>query len=104
MAARQATEQTFKKEIESGLTLVDFYTDGCGPCKMLAPILDELATEVTDAKIVKVNAQQEAKLAREYKVMAVPTLILLKDGKEIEKTMGFQSKEALLSLIEKNQA
>lgn len=103
MAVIQATEATFKKEIESGVTLVDFYTDGCGPCKMLAPVLDKLAAEISGvAKIVKVNAQEAPTLAREFKIMAVPTLILFKDGKEVKQTMGFKEKEELRSFIEEN--
>ena len=99
-----ATEDSFKKEIESGLTLVDFYADWCGPCKMIAPVLEELATEVSEAaKIVKVNVDELSSIAAEYKVMSIPTLILFKDGEVAQQTVGFQPKEALASLIEANK-
>jgi len=100
----QATEETFEKEIESGLTLVDFYADWCGPCKMIAPVLEELAQEMSGvAKIVKVNVDQAASIAAEYSVMSIPTLILFKDGQSAQQVVGFQPKEALASLIETNK-
>lgn len=100
----QATEETFKKEIENGLTLVDFYADWCGPCKMIAPVLEELAQEMSGvAKIVKVNVDQAASIAAEYSVMSIPTLILFKDGQNTQQVVGFQPKEALASLIETNK-
>ena len=99
-----ATEESFKKEIESGLTLVDFYADWCGPCKMIAPVLEELASEISEAaKIVKVNVDELSSIAAEYKVMSIPTLILFKDGEIAQQTVGFQPKEALASLIEANK-
>ncbi|MGL4335632.1 MAG: thioredoxin [Turicibacter sp.] len=104
MAVMYTTDSGFKQDIESGLVLVDFYADWCGPCKMIAPILDELATEVEGvAKIVKVNVDECPGVAAEYKVMSIPTLILFKDGEKVQQTVGFQPKAALLSLIESNK-
>lgn len=81
MSVIYATEETFAQEISSGLVLVDFYADWCGPCKMIAPVLDELATELEGTvKIVKVNVDNCQSVAAEYKVMSIPTLILFKDG------------------------
>jgi len=99
-----ATEESFQKEIESGLTLVDFYADWCGPCKMIAPVLEEIAAEMAgSAKIVKVNVDEVATIAAQYKVMSIPTLILFKDGEIAQQTVGFQPKESLVSLIESNK-
>ncbi|MDE5978042.1 MAG: thioredoxin [Turicibacter sp.] len=104
MSVIQATEATFAQEIASGLVLVDFYADWCGPCKMIAPVLDELATEVEGtAKIVKVNVDNCPAIASQYGVMSIPTLILFKDGESVQQTVGFQPKASLLSLIEANK-
>lgn len=104
MSVIYATEETFAQEIANGLVLVDFYADWCGPCKMIAPVLDELATEVEGtAKIVKVNVDNCPGVASEYKVMSIPTLILFKNGEVVQQTVGFQPKAALLSLIDSNK-
>ena len=104
MSVIHATEESFAQEIASGLVLVDFYADWCGPCKMIAPVLDELATELEGtAKIVKVNVDNCPAVAAEYKVMSIPTLILFKDGQAVQQTVGFQPKASLLSFIEANK-
>ena len=75
---------------KQGLTLVDFYATWCGPCKMLAPIIEELSeTYQNDVQFVKVNVDEVPVLAHEYQVMTVPTLMLFKDGKPIESAKGF---------------
>ena len=100
MSVIHATEESFAQEIASGLVLVDFYADWCGPCKMIAPVLDELATELEGtAKIVKVNVDNCPAVAAEYKVMSIPTLILFKNGEALEKRIGVQSKAELEALI-----
>ncbi len=102
MSVIHATEESFANEIADGLVLVDFYADWCGPCKMIAPVLDELAQEVEKtAKVVNVDHCKE--VAAEYQVMSIPTLILFKDGQAIQQTVGFQPKASLLSLIETNK-
>ena len=104
MSVIYATEETFAQEISSGLVLVEFYADWCGPCKMIAPVLDELATELEGTvKIVKVNVDNCQSVAAEYKVMSIPTLILFKDGQAVQQTVGFQPKASLLSLIQSNK-
>lgn len=85
---------------ESGVVLVDFYAEWCGPCKMLAPILDTLATELNDVSIIKINVDNDLKVAEQYGVMSVPTLIILKDGEMVASKQGFQSKEMLIKWIE----
>ena len=96
--------EDFDTLVSKGNFLIDFYADWCGPCKMIAPVLDELATELEGtAKIVKVNVDNCPAVAAEYKVMSIPTLILFKDGQAVQQTVGFQPKASLLSLIEANK-
>ena len=103
MAIIEVNDSSFKEEIGSGLTLVDFWAPWCGPCKMIAPILEELAPEVEGkANIAKLNVDDNQATASEYEVMSIPTLILFKDGEPGDKVVGFQPKEQLASLIEKH--
>ncbi len=90
---KKVTELEFQDAIAEGYTLVDFYADWCGPCKMLSPVLEQLDKEYENkVNIVKVDVDVEHGLARQFGVQSIPTLILFKDGKEIEKTMGFRPK------------
>lgn len=82
--------------VGNAYTLVDFYADWCGPCKMLAPVLEELKEEI---KIIKVNVDENEEVAMKYGVMSIPTLIFFKNGKEIHKMVGYINKEALLDII-----
>ena len=99
-------DENFSQEvIEASKTkpvLVDFFASWCGPCKMQAPIIDEVAEELGDkAAIGKLNTEEAAETAGRFNVMSIPTLILFKDGEPKEILMGMQSKEALIELIEK---
>ena len=80
--------------------LVDFWAEWCGPCKMIAPVLEELAAEKTDLKIVKVNVDDNSGLAAELHIRSIPTLILFKDGKAIKTMTGAKPKAALVSELE----
>lgn len=103
MALYEVNDAGFKEEVGSGLTLVDFWAPWCGPCKMIAPILEELAPEVEGkANIAKLNVDDNQATASEYEVMSIPTLILFKDGEPVDKVVGFQPKEQLAALIEKH--
>ena len=103
MAIIEVNDAGFKEEIGSGLTLVDFWAPWCGSCKMIAPILEELAPEVEGkANIAKLNVDDNQATASEYEVMSIPTLILFKDGEPVDKVVGFQPKEQLSALIEKH--
>ena len=88
--------ENFEEEIREGLVLVDFYADWCGPCKAIAPILEEL----DDIKVLKVNTEDHTDLAVSFGVMSIPTLILFYNGKQLGKTVGFMSKEELESWMD----
>ncbi len=94
--------QEFEDVIKNGYTLVDFYADWCGPCKMLAPILEEVKDEYPDIDFIKVNVDNESELASTYRIMSIPAVFLFKDGEMIAKTGGLQPKEAIKAFIDSN--
>ena len=90
----------FEETIKSGTTLVDFFADWCGPCKMLAPVLEKLAEEFgDDLKVYKVNVDNDMEIASTFKVVSIPSLFLLKDGIVVNSTMGFQKLDALREFV-----
>jgi thioredoxin 1 len=97
------TDDNFQKEVlEADIpVLVDFYADWCGPCKMIAPIIEELTGEYNGkVKIGKLNVDEEADTARKYRVMSIPTLIFFKNGEPVETVVGAVAKKTLQSKIE----
>ena len=100
MSVKKINETNFEKEILNGGTaLVDFYADWCGPCKMIAPIVEEIAAENPDITVGKVNVDESSDLAAKFGVMSIPTLIVFKNGQEYSKVVGFNSKGAILDLL-----
>lgn len=100
MAIADVTDQNFVQETSEGLVLVDFWAPWCGPCKMIAPVLEELNEEMGDkVKIVKLNVDDNQETAGQYGVMSIPTLLLMKDGNVIDQVVGFRPKEALEEMI-----
>ena len=92
----------FLDTIKEGVTLVDFFATWCGPCKMLAPVLEEVSKEFEGrAKVVKVDVDELRDLAMEYRIASVPTVILFKDGEFIAQTMGFRPKQQFTDALEK---
>ncbi len=96
------TAQNFAHKTKSGVVLVDFWADWCMPCKMMAPILNEVA-EATDgtATIYKLNVDEQQQVAAQFGIRSIPTMILFKDGKEVERIIGVKSKEAVIASINK---
>ncbi|MDD2492622.1 MAG: thioredoxin [Bacilli bacterium] len=92
------------KELKKEFVEADFYADWCGPCKMIAPFLKEIAEEIPDITFVKINVDENENLAAEFSVMSIPTLIIFKNGVEIERKIGFVTKPSLKAwILEKNQ-
>ncbi|WP_027964639.1 thioredoxin [Halalkalibacillus halophilus] len=103
MAIVNATDQNFSEETQDGLVLVDFWAPWCGPCKMIAPVLEELDSDMNEqVKIVKVDVDENQETAQKFGVMSIPTLILFKNGEQVDQAHGFQPKEALEQLVNKN--
>ena len=101
MKPMELTTATFENETASGVTVVDFWASWCGPCRMLSPIVEELAGEMSDVRFAKVNVDEEPVLANAFKVSAIPTLIFMKDGQAVGQTVGVRGKEDLRAVIEK---
>lgn len=86
--------EDFNELVKEGITIIDFYADWCGPCKMLGSVLEKL-----DYNIVKINTDNFPELAREYAVMSIPTVLIYKEGKNVGKFIGFRSKEEIENII-----
>lgn len=101
MAAIELTSENFEQEVLQAdkTVLVDFWASWCGPCKMLSPVIEEIADERSDIKVGKVNIDEHPELAQKYGVMSIPTVLVIKDGEEVNKSVGTVPKKALLDLI-----
>lgn len=102
MSVIKITKENFQTEVleSDKVVLVDFYADWCGPCKMLSPIVEQLAEERTDIKVGKVNIDEQQELAVQYRVMTIPTLLVFKDGEAAERSSGLVSQDEILEMIE----
>ena len=102
MAVIHLTLENFEAEViqSDKPVLVDFFAPWCGPCRMLSPIIDEIAEERTDVKVCKINTDEQEELAMRFGIMSIPTLIVFKNGEGVKKTMGVQPKAAILGLFE----
>lgn len=92
-------EEEFKDKVSTGKVLVDCYAEWCGPCKMLSPIIDEIASEKEDYSFYKLNVDDCDTVTREYGVMSIPTLLIFENGELKEKLVGFRSKEELEGIL-----
>lgn len=103
MSVILGNENNFNELVTNDITIVDFFATWCGPCKMLGPVLEEIASERDEVKVVKIDVDENASLAKTYGIMSVPTMILFKDGKQIATKNGYMPKELINSWIEENK-
>ena len=99
MGVIEIKETEFEEKIKSGTVLVDCFAEWCGPCKMLGPVIEEVASEVTDCSIYKLNVDDADNVSKQYGIMSIPTLLLFKDGELVDQTVGFKSKEEVINFI-----
>ncbi|MDO5589757.1 MAG: thioredoxin [Lachnospiraceae bacterium] len=101
MSAMNLDKNNFQNEVmESNKpVLVDFWASWCMPCRMVGPVVEEIANERSDIKVAKVNVDEQPELAREFKVMSIPTLLVIKDGKIVNRSVGAKSKEEILEMM-----
>ncbi|HJO93696.1 MAG TPA: thioredoxin [Victivallales bacterium] len=94
-------DSNFEEKTAEGITLIDFWAPWCGPCKMLGPILDEIAEEIGDkALIAKVNVDDSPGIAQKFSVRSIPAIFIMKDGVQVKQFIGVQKKQALISALE----
>ena len=104
MSVIHLTKHNFEQEVlhSDKPVLVDFWASWCGPCRMVGPVVDEIADEVTpQVKVGKVNIDEQPELAAQYGVMSIPTLIVLKHGKPVAESVGLKSKQAILDMLDR---
>ena len=101
MAVTNITTQNFEAEVLNAkeTVLIDFWATWCPPCKMLSPIIDELSEELTDVKVCKINTDEQPQLAGKFNIMHIPTMVIMKDGKEVRRTSGYMPKEDVKDFI-----
>ena len=103
MSVKVLNESNFREETSSGLILIDFYADWCGPCKRMTPILNEIASEYGDkVTVAKVNVDSNPQLSRQFGVRGIPMFVVIKDGNRVDVTTGAKSKQQLLELCRIN--
>jgi len=102
MSAINISKANFHEEVINSdrPVLVDFWAPWCGPCRMVIPIVEEIAREREDIKVVKINVDEEQELARQYRVMSIPTLMVVRDGEVVQKASGARPKAQILNMLQ----
>ena len=101
MSAINVNKNNFREEVVNSdrPVLIDFFAPWCGPCRMVVPLVEQIAEEREDIKVVKINVDEEPDLASQFKVMSIPTLVVFKDGTVVNQAVGARSKDAILAMI-----
>ncbi len=101
MSVIKINKENFKNEVLNSdkPVLLDFYADWCGPCRMVGPVVSEIADERNDIKVVKINVDEQSELAAQFGVMSIPTLVVIKDGKIVNKAVGARPKDDILDML-----
>lgn len=101
MSVLHITKENFENEVlkSDRPVLLDFWASWCGPCRMVSPIIDEIAEETPDKKVGKINVDEQPELAQAFGVMSIPTLVVMKDGEVVGQSVGVKSKEAILHML-----
>ena len=102
MAVTTVTKENFQEEVmQAGCpVLLDFWATWCGPCRMVSPIVDEIGAEVTDAKVGKVNVDEQPELAQAFGIASIPTLLVIRDGRTVNRAVGVRSKKEILQMLD----
>ena len=105
MSVVKITKENFQKEVLQSQkpVLLDFWASWCGPCRMVAPIVDEIAGERPDIKVGKVNVDEQQELAAAFQILSIPTLLVMRQGKVVSQTMGARPKQQILALLSEAQ-
>ncbi len=102
MAVKTTTDQTFSQDVGKGLVLVDFWAEWCAPCRMVAPIVEELSNELAQVSFTKVNVDENQLVAQQQRITHLPTLVLFKDGQAVDRITGLVPKAQLKSLLSRH--
>ena len=94
------TDQNFEKETSEGVTLTDFWATWCGPCRMQSPVVEQLSEEMDDVKFTKMDVDENQETAKDLGIMAIPSLLIKKDGKIVDRLTGFTPKDRLEQILE----
>lgn len=99
MKLEHLNEENFNQKTEKGLVVIDFFATWCGPCQILGPIMEDIAEELKDVNVFKVDVDENEKVARDFGIMSIPTVVILKDGVEIDRHVGLMNRTTLIEWI-----